>query len=120
MPPLKPIFFRNCHYCGKGALCFYFNIAKVFIQGTTMPPLQLKIYFCFFWNYYHCGKRALFFCVALAKQFQGAPCHPYTQNFFCFFWNCHYCWNEALCFCFDLDRVFLKGDTMPPLQPKVF
>ena len=32
--------FRNCHYCGKGALSFCFDLAKVFFQGATIPPLH--------------------------------------------------------------------------------
>ena len=30
--------FCICHYCGKATLCFCFDLAKVFLQGATMPP----------------------------------------------------------------------------------
>ena len=35
-----PPIFSNFHYCGKGALCFCFDLAKVFLQGATSPPLH--------------------------------------------------------------------------------
>ena len=81
MPPyhthIAKIFFWNCHYCGKGALCFCFEFAKVFLQGATMPSINQKN----FWIC-HCGEGALCFRFDLAKVFlQGAPCHPNTQIF---------------------------------------
>ena len=36
--------FRNCHYRGKGALSFCFDLAKVFHRGATMPPPHQTIF----------------------------------------------------------------------------
>ena len=33
-------FFCICHYCGKVAFCFCFDVARVFLQGASMPPLH--------------------------------------------------------------------------------
>ena len=42
----------NFHYCGKGALCFCFDLAEVFLQGATLPLLHPN-----FWGKcYYCGK----------------------------------------------------------------
>ena len=102
-------FLWNCHYCGEGELCFWFDLAKVFLQGATMPQLHT-----FFSNCHYCGKGALCFCLDLARYFfRLPPCHPYNQ----FFWNCRYCGKVALYFCFDLAKEFLQGATMPPLHP---
>ena len=79
----KPNFFRNCHYCGKGHYAsastqpgyFFrvpprhpytifrncrgkgalscFDLAKVFLQGVTMPHLNPKFIFR---NCHYCGK----------------------------------------------------------------
>jgi len=36
----NPTFFRICHYCGKGAFCFFFDLATVFLQVANTPPLH--------------------------------------------------------------------------------
>jgi len=33
-------FFQNCHYRGKGAISFCFELCRVFLQGATMPHLH--------------------------------------------------------------------------------
>jgi hypothetical protein len=103
-----PIFI--CHYCVKAALCFCFDLAKAFLQGATMPPLHLKI----FWICHYCWKGTLCFCSELAMLFlHGATMPPVNQNFFGIVIVSG---SLALCFFFDLDKVFLLGAATPPLH----
>ena len=100
--------FCICHYCGKGALCFRFDLTKVFLQGATMPPLHPKDL-----DYSLLLEGALSFFFDLAKYFvRVPPCHPYTPNFFL---DLSLLGEGALFFCFDLAKVFLQGATIPPL-----
>ena len=104
-------FFWNCHYCGNGALCFCFDLAKVFLQGATMPHLHP-----FF------SELALLCegCIILLlriSQGTSSGCHHATPTP-TFFLNCRYFGKGALWYCFDLAKVFLQGETMPPLHTK--
>ena len=93
----------------EGALCFCLDLAKVFLQDATMPPLHP-----IFSSQLSLWEGALCFCFDLAKVFiQGATLPPLHPKIFL---NCHYCGKGALCFCFDLAKVFLQGATMPPLH----
>ena len=141
MPSLHH-FFGIVIVSGSLALCFCFDLDKVFLQGATTPPLHQK----FFGIVIILGKWILCFCFDLAKVFlQGATMptlHPKP-----FFLNlslllegdimlllrlsqgissgCHHATptpffylslllEGALCFCFGLAKVFLQVATMPP------
>ena len=139
VPPCHPYthFFELSLW--ERALCFCFELAKVFLQGANMPPLHQKNFGIVIvgkgimlllrisqgissgcqhatptqkkFRNCHCGKGALCFCFDLAKVFRVPPCHPYT-----IFLELSLLWEGALCFCFDLARVFLQDATMPPLH----
>ena len=102
--------FLDLSLFGKGALCFCFELAKVFLQGANMPPLNPKIILDLSF-----GKGALSFCFELAKVFlQGATMPPLNPKFFLFLvllvvWDR----DSPSAFCFDLARVFLQDATMP-------
>jgi len=103
-----PKYFRNCHYCGKAALCFCFDVAKVFLQDSTTPPLHP-----FFGNIIILGSGHY----ASASTWPGyffrvPPRQPYSNIFL----NCHYFEKWALSFRFDLAKVFLQGATMLPIH----
>ena len=106
-----PQFFWNCHYCGKGALCFRFDLAKLFLQGPTMPTLHQKFSFVIV-----IVGRGI---ILLLRFSQGisSGCHLATPTPKFFFRNCCYYGKGTLCFCFDLAKAFLQGATMPPLHP---
>ena len=70
-------FFWNCHYCGEGALCFCFDLAKVFLQGATMPHLHP-----FFFEFSLLWEEALCFCFDLAKVFLQGATMPLLQPIF--------------------------------------
>ena len=95
-------------HCGKGTLCCSFDLAKVFLQGATTPPLH------------HCFKLSLA-CergnMLLFRLSQGisSGCHHATLHQI-FFWICLYCWKGTLRFCSDLAMLFLQGATMPLLH----
>ena len=94
--------FLNCHYFGKWALSFCFNLAKVFLQGAnTTPFFQLSL----FWEV----------GVILLRISQGiySGCHHATPTHF--FRNCYY-GKPALRFCFELAKVFLQDATTPSLH----
>ena len=88
----------NCH-CGKGTW-FCFDLAKVFLQGATMPPLHP------------------FFVIVIVVRWIMLPL-PLSQGISS---GCYHAtptlflelslWEGALCFCFDLARGFLQGATM--------
>ena len=83
----------------EGALCFCFDLAKVFLQGATMPTLQP-----IFFGIVIVG-RALCFCFDLTKVFlQGGDMPPLNPPKFL---DLSLLWEGALCFCFDLAKVFL-------------
>ena len=109
-----PIFF-NCHYFGKWALCFCFDIANVFLQSPTEQPLHhfliviilgsgryasastLPRYFfrmpprhpyTIFRKCHYCGKGHYVSASTKPRYFFSVtPCNAYTQ----FLRNCHYC-----------------------------
>ena len=142
-----PQFFWNCHYCGKGALCFRFDLAKLFLQGPTMPTLHQKFSFVIviivgrgiilllrfsqvissgchhatptpiFFNCHYCGKGALYFCFELTKVFLQGATCHTCTQFFS---ELSLLWEGSLCFCFDLAKVFLHDATMPTLYPNFF
>ena len=37
--------FLELSFLGKGALCFCFDLAKVFLQDATTPPIHHKLFF---------------------------------------------------------------------------
>ena len=74
-------FFWICHQSGKGALCFFFDLARVYF---TVAPCHHKSNF-FFSKLSLVWQRELCFCLDLGREFlQGATMPPYT-NFFLFF-----------------------------------
>ena len=101
--------FLNCHYWAKWALCFCFDLAKVFLQSATTPPLHI----CF-GIVITVGKGALSLCFDLAKVFPQVATMPALHHLFGIFVIMG---RGTLCFCFDLAKVFLQGATMPPLHP---
>jgi len=97
-----PHFFWNCHYCGKGALCFRFDLAKLFLQGTTMPTLHQKFSFVIV-----IVGRGIILLLRFSQGISSGCHHASPTPFF----NCHYCGKGALYFCFDIAKVFLQGAT---------
>jgi len=112
------MFFWNCH-CGKGALCFCFDLARVFLQGATMPPLHPFLDLSLLWegDRYSPGHYASA-STYLGYFFRMPTCHPYTL----YFLDLSLMWERdkysPATICFDLARVFLQGATMPSLHPR--
>jgi len=113
VPPyhLYTQFFLNCHYCGKGALCFCFDLARGFLHGVTTSPLH-QHFFGLSLSWEGCLILLLRFSQGISSGYHHATPTPI------FFRNFHYCGKEALCFCFDLAKVFLQGANMPPQTHK--
>ena len=108
MPPCHPypIFF-NCHYSGKGALCFCFDLAMVFLHGATMPHLQpIFLVLSLMWEGELC------FCFDLEKVFLQRGTMTHLQHNF--FRNCHYCRKGHYASASNWPRYFLR---VPPCQP---
>ena len=90
---------------------FCFDLARVFLQGATMPSLHPRI---LFFMRLQCGKLRQpdgNMLRQLGYFFRVPPCHPYTLDFFNF-WICQQCWKSV--FCFDLSRVFIQDATPTP------
>ena len=51
--PTPKTFFWICHYCWKGTLCFCYDLAMVFLQGATMPPLHHFLELSLFQEVWH-------------------------------------------------------------------
>ena len=143
MPPLHQ-FFRKCHYCGKGALCFCFDLAKVILQGATMPPLHLiffrNCHFCgkghyasasnsrgvssgshhatpapiFFRNCHYFGKGHYASASTYLRFFRVPPCHPYTKN-----WNYRY-FGRGSMLLLRLSQSISSGCHHATHTPKIF
>ena len=89
-------------HCGKGTLCCSFDLAKVFLQGATTPPLH------------HCFKLSLAWergNMLLFRLSQGiySGCQHDTLTRKNFYSKLSLVWKGSLCFCFDLSSVFLQG-----------
>ena len=70
-------------HCGKGTLCCSFDLAKVFLQGATMPPPHHFFKLSLAWE------RGIMLQLRVIQDiFQGATMLPYTKKFL-FFGNCH-------------------------------
>ena len=112
MPPLHH-FIRNFH-CGKGALCFCFDLANVFLQGANIPPLHPKPFF----GIVIIVRRGITLLLRLSRGISSGFRHatPTPKNIF----SELSLWEGALCFRFDLAKVFLQGATMPPHIPNFF
>ena len=104
--------FLNFHYCGRGALYFCFDLARVFLLGAIMPPLHP-----FFSELSLLWEGALCFCLDLAKVFPQGETTPRLHFFFVIVIIVG---KGALCFCFDLAKVFLQGATMSSLNQIFF
>ena len=150
MPPRHPYTnFFNCHYFGKWALYFCFDLAKVFLQGATTPPLHSFLFGIIIvgrgnmlllrlsqgissgCHHANLTSKKVFFELTLLREgdimlllrlSQGisSECHHATRKPNVFFRNCHYCGKGALSFCFDLAKVFLQGAIMPHLHQIFF
>jgi len=121
--------------------CFCFDLARVFIQGATMPLLQQIFWMSLMWEWgivlllrvsHGISSRcehatpytpffgivivgvigALCFCFDLAKVFCHGTTMPHLHHFF----GIAFILGRALCFCFDFSNVFLQGANMPPLH----
>ena len=133
-------FIRNCQQCGKGAFCFCFDLARVFLQGAPCNPYTKNN----FWFCHYCGKvhyasasaqpryisgctmttlhpifyfslrEGVFMLLLRLSQFISSGCRhdTYTQKI----WICHLCGKGAFFFCFNLAQVILQDVTMPPLN----
>ena len=128
----------------EGALCFSFNLGKVFLQGATISPLQPKnLDYSLLWE-------SGILLIRLSQVFRQGAIMPPLHPIFGFviiegrgiilllpisqrissgchhaspsplFSNFHYCGTGVLCFCFYLAKVFLQGATFPPLHPIVW
>ena len=71
-----PTFIWNCHYCGKGALSFSFDLAKVFLQCAKTPHLHN-----FFSELWLLWEGALSFCFNLAIVFLQGATMPTISHF---------------------------------------
>ena len=145
MPAFHPYtIFSNFLYCGKGAFCFWFDLANALLQGATMPHIHP-----FFGKCYYCGKGALCFRFDLASVFpQVATMPPLNPPIFFgiiiivgrgimlllrlshgIASGCHNAnsttnflellllWERPICF-FDLAMLFLQVATLLPLLAK--
>ena len=104
-------FFGIVIVSGSLALCFCFDLDKVFLHGATTTPLhQFFLELSLFqevWHYASASTQTRYF-------FRVPPLH---QNIFGIVIILG---KRTLCFCFDLVKVFLQGATMPTLHPKKF
>ena len=137
---LHQIFFWFIHYCGKGALCFCFDLAKYFVRVTPCHPFTKNVLdYSLLWEgsimlllrlsqvfrqgatmppllpifRFSIAARGIFL---LLRHSQGmsSGCHHATPT--PIFFICHYGGKEAFSFCFDLDRIIFQGANMPPLH----
>ena len=70
----KKLFWENCHYCGKGALGFCFDLARVLLQGASMLTQHIRIYFLdlsLLWEGDRYITGALCLCYDLLRLFSG-------------------------------------------------
>ena len=106
MPPVH-LFVLELSLLWEGLLCSCFDLAKVFLQGATIPPLHP-----FFLIIIIVGKGIML----LFRISQGisSGCHHATPK--PFFLELSLLWEGALCFCFDLAKVLLQGATILLLQ----
>jgi len=96
------LFFRNFHLCGEGALCFCFELARVYLQGATMPSLHQKFYseLSVVWE------RRILLLLRLGQGFSsGCTMQPLYQKQFLVL---SLLWEGALCFGFGLAKVYFR------------
>jgi len=120
----KRKFFWNCHYYGKGALCFCLDLARYLFR---VP--QCHTYTQNSWchhakrthtllNCHYCGKGALCFRFDLASVFFQGATMP-TLNTQKNFWNCHYCGKGHYASASTWPRYFFRVPLCHP-TPKKF
>ena len=109
------LFFWICHQCGKVALCFFFDLERVYFR---MPPCHPKQIFFNFSKLSLVWQRGLMLLLRLIKGISSG-CHnaiPTPQIFFAIV----SVGQGALCFCFDLARVFIQGKLWHQYTKKIF
>jgi len=82
VPPCHPYtnFFGIVIVSGSLALCFCFDLDKVFLQGATTPPLHQK----FFWNCHYFREVDIMLLLRLSQGISSG-CHnanPTPKTFF--------------------------------------
>jgi len=78
-----PTPFFNCRYLGKWALYFCFDLAKVFLQGATTPPVHIFLQMSLFWE-------VDVMLVLRLSQGISSGCHNANPTPKKNFWICHW------------------------------
>ena len=87
-----------------GALCFCFDLAKVFLQSANMPPLHLFFELPLLWE------GALFFCFDLGRVFLQGDTMPPLH----YFLELSLVWERGIMLLLRLSQCIFQGATMPP------
>ena len=105
--------FLNCHYCGKGALCFRFDLACVIFQGSTIPPLNTKKI-----GIVIIVGRGIMLLLRLSQGISSGWHHatPKPQKNF---WICHYCGKGHYASASTWPRYFFRVTLCHPYTQKI-